>query len=394
MQKLRIFLGMKRTRRKLAEPVGFPKDEILEIRDLSRGGAGVARDAMGKVVFVPFAAPGDRVLARRLPPERGEKAQYAQAELLEVLTPGPDRVPPPCPVFAKCGGCEWQHLTYARQFATKASGLKHALSRVGVAAEGVPFDELQASQIYGYRNRIQLRGQGEKLGFYERGSKRLVPIQRCEIADERLNALMPGLAQQAPAASRGEFKVEIEVLPDGSTRTHFNRGHAAGGFRQVHDGQNAKLRQWVAEHAGGGELLLDLFGGSGNLSDLPVQAFERVVVVDTSAPPSAPPGDPRVYLRRAVSASALKDVAPAKPGCATAIFDPPRIGLGPDWAALEDAVRALGVRRALLVGCDADAWARDVSRFLGRGWRLLRLGALDLFPQTSHVEGLACLAWE
>src|SRR6476661_4122262 len=114
--------------------------EIIQITDLSRSGAGVGRDASGRVVFVPFTAPGDQVRV-----EIGaEEKNYAEAKLLEVISPSPQRAVPPCPVFGKCGGCEWQHLPYELQWSTKKKGLEHSLKRVGVEFEGAQWEEFPA----------------------------------------------------------------------------------------------------------------------------------------------------------------------------------------------------------------------------------------------------------
>jgi tRNA/tmRNA/rRNA uracil-C5-methylase (TrmA/RlmC/RlmD family) len=76
---------------------------------------------------------------------------------------------------------------------------------------------------------------------------------------------------------------------------------------------------------------------------------------------------------------------------ASAILDPPREGLDRDFAEIESGLRRLGVSEVAAVGCDANAWAQDVARFLRLGWRLERVAAFDLFPQTPHVEGIALL---
>jgi tRNA/tmRNA/rRNA uracil-C5-methylase (TrmA/RlmC/RlmD family) len=75
----------------------------------------------------------------------------------------------------------------------------------------------------------------------------------------------------------------------------------------------------------------------------------------------------------------------------SAVIDPPRIGLGQDFQTIADGIDRAGVKELVAVGCDPDSWARDVSRFLKRGWELDRVAALDLFPQTAHVESLARL---
>ena len=76
----------------------------------------------------------------------------------------------------------------------------------------------------------------------------------------------------------------------------------------------------------------------------------------------------------------------------TLIFDPPREGLGNDFQAIESILSShLKPSRILYVGCDVDSFARDVFRFTQKGYSLKRLGILDLFPQTIHLESLALL---
>ena len=374
------------------------------MHDLSRGGAGVARDAEGRVLFVPFAAPGDLVRVR-FAPARDERERYRPAELLEVLEPSPERVPAPCAVFGRCGGCQWQHLPYALQWKTKAGGVRQALARVQVGAPAL-WDEMPAERVWEYRNRVQLRGERGTLGFFAAGSNQLVPIERCEIARPEINARLPALREEA--ARRPErYKIEVEVGegPAGAVAETWNARHAARGFRQAHDEQNARLRQWVAERlrpaaeavAAGGPNphglydLYDLFGGSGNLSRGLAGAFRQVHCVDLGAPRDAPAEMPAnvSFHRASVGAWLARQAPTGRP--AFAILDPPREGLGAEAADILLALGRLGVSLVAHIGCDVDAWARDVARMTRQGWRLERVGALDFFPQTPHVECLAFL---
>ncbi|MCM2277717.1 MAG: TRAM domain-containing protein [Oligoflexia bacterium] len=361
---------------------------ILQVTDLARGGAGVAREESGRVVFIPFTAPGDRVRARIVEADK----RYAQAELLEVLEPSPARVTPKCPAFRRCGGCQWQHLPYELQWQTKARGAKHALARVGVALPAL-FEEFPAGQVWEYRNRVQLRGFKNELGFYAARSHQIVPLDRCDIARPEINEAWSALRHEGAALAK-PYKVEVEVLPDGSTRHAWNARHAAAGFRQVHDAQNEKLRETVGRTLRGG-VLLDLFGGAGNLS-LPIaDRFSEVHCVDLSVPRTRPEGTPANYHFHASPVARWlardQDRNWAATGEVSAILDPPREGLGGDFNGIADSLSRIGARRLVLVGCDPDAWARDVSRFLGRAWRLEACAVLDLFPQTPHVESVAIL---
>jgi 23S rRNA (uracil1939-C5)-methyltransferase len=379
-------------------------DEILEltIQDLSRGGAGVGRDASGRAIFVHGTAPGDRVRAR----VTEEKKRYAQAELVEVLERSPQRVEPRCSVFGpgagRCGGCQWQHLPYDLQWKTKVEGALHALSRVGFEAPSeLPREEFPAKNPWGYRNRIQLRGGAHGVGFYARGSHEVVPISRCEIAREELNDALPGLAAEARALP-APSKVEVDVDASGGVRTAWNARHAALGFRQVNDEQNEALRGWIgAQLMPSPEgLLLDLYGGAGNLSLGLTSRFGRIQCVDTGAPREAPEGAPSNFEFHARDVGRwvereLKSGAPGAPVGGAVILDPPREGCGEAIEGIARLAEARGLRQWIAVGCDPDAWAKDLWRLLkserGSSWRLERFAFFDFFPQTVHLESVALL---
>lgn len=356
----------------------------VEVQDLSRGGAGLARLESGAVVFVPFTAPGDVAEVEII---RVEK-RYVHARVLKLQKASSLRVEPRCAVFGVCGGCDWQHLPYEVQWERKVSGVLHALKRAGVGHEEPPLDAHPSREPWNYRNRIQLRGAGGKIGFYMRGSNEVVEVERCEIAKEALNARLQSRAsEQLPPEP---FKWEMTLSTDGQTvLDSWNRPHAALGFRQVNDAMNAELQAWVVSQAGRGEHLVDLFGGSGNLSRPLQDAFSKIDCVDVRVPAESPAshfrfwkGDALWWLRDHV-----RDFSDLK--CRVVLVDPPREGVGRRMPLLARAFEQIQVDRLIAVGCDPDAFARDVKGYLSQGFHLERLAVFDLFPQTHHVEAAA-----
>ncbi len=356
----------------------------MRIQDLARGGAGVGRDEAGRVIFVPFTAPGDLVQVEIVE----EQKNYAQGRLLEVIESSPVRQVPPCSAFMRCGGCQWQHLPYELQWKTKVAGARHAIKRTQVAFEG-EWEEFPAERIWEYRNRVQARGFGGELGFFAEGTKSLVPVDRCEIARPEINAQWARI-RAAGAKKPAPFKVEIEVLEDGHVREAWNARHAALGFRQIHDEQNEKLRSWVASVLPPGRVLYDLYGGSGNLSWALREQMLEVHCVDFGAPAERSIGTFRFH--RGDVARWISHFEPQTAANDTlAVLDPPREGLGSDFTTIADGLERLRVSQFVAVGCDADAWARDLSRFQRRGWKVTKAAVFDLFPQTPHVESVAML---
>lgn len=359
----------------------------LKITDLARGGAGVAREDSGRVIFVPFTVTGDLVRVKLLE----ENKRYAQGELIEVLEPSPIRQKPPCPVFGRCGGCQWQHIPYGTQWETKTRGVLHALSRLSIEIPGSP-DLLPAEEIWNYRNRIQLRGERSEIGFYAAKSHERIAIESCETARKEINQALAEVRQEG-AKFEQPYKVEVEVLPNGEIRKSWNARHAAGGFRQVHDQQNEKLRNWVASHIAPDGRVLDLFGGNGNLGGPVSLRSEHVDCVDISAPEGTKnPDYPHLQFHRSETSKWVKKTARAgNPHYDSAVIDPPREGFGDELSIVAPLLEGFGVREIVAVGCDPDSWARDLNRWIRRGWTLQRVGILDLFPQTPHVESLAKL---
>lgn len=360
--------------------------EVLElsVQDVARGGAGVARAETGQVVFIPLTAPGDRVRAQVLKRNR----RVIHAELVELLEAGPHRVEPRCPAFGQCGGCQWQHLDYELQWQVKLRGVHEALRRVAVVLDPPP-DEFPATHVWEYRNRIQVRGRGRELGFFAAASRELVPVDRCDLADPALNARWEEVRSKGERVG-GAYKVELDVDEAGRVRFAWDSPHGAAGFRQVHEAQNQRMRAWVDAALGEGDELLDLYGGRGNLSELPGVRFQTVHCVDPGAPHA---GDERRRFHQArttpwVATHARK----APPGLRrAAILDPPRQGLGRDGDRIAKALADLGACEVVLVSCDPDAFARDIGAFLRRGYELDRAAVLDFFPQTKHVESVARL---
>ena len=359
-------------------------EKVLHVFDLSRGGAGVARDEEGCIFFIPYTVPEDvvRVLVVR------QKKQYGQAKVLEILQPSSWRQQPRCPAFGVSGGCHWQHIPYEFQWKTKREGVKQALRRAGLSSCSVLFEEVPAEKIWEYRNRIQLKGdqeQGVRLGFFQSGSHKLVPVHRCDLAHPAINALWKDFAFEG--MGRGKFQLEVEV-EGAEVHRRWNAKPSERGFRQVHEEQNAKLQAWVAgclKHFPQATLY-DLYGGSGNLSRGLASEMEEIHCVDSMI--SSPDHQDRVFFHRAsvvpwMQEASLQAVQQKK---RVAILDPPRGGIGEDAEKLDRAFQRLGISELIAIGCHTDAWIRDLVHWQKKRWILEKVLILDLFPQTYHVE--------
>ncbi|MBP2669491.1 MAG: methyltransferase, TrmA family, partial [Deltaproteobacteria bacterium] len=188
--------------------MGTGPGELLQVKTVSpvHGGYALARAEGVGVLFVRWALPGEEVRVRI-----GErKRDYAFAEAVEILSPSPHRVEPPCEVFGECGGCQLQHAGYSYQLSMKQDVLREAFRRIG-RMEVVP-EIAPAGAPFGYRYRGQFKTDGEAIGFFAERSRRLVPVARCPLMVDAINRALHSLRGLGGIAPVGE----IHLASDGT----------------------------------------------------------------------------------------------------------------------------------------------------------------------------------
>ncbi|MEE2793067.1 MAG: 23S rRNA (uracil(1939)-C(5))-methyltransferase RlmD [Acidobacteriota bacterium] len=158
---------------------------LVDIHRFENGGKGVGSlpattTGQHNSVFVPRSAPGDllRVRVTRV------RRQYLEAEPLEILAAGPDRIDPVCPHWHEgCGGCSWQHLRYSAQLSAKAAEVKHNLAEVG-GFQNLAIDPIVAAdEPWFYRNKMEFTFNAHHgLGLHVAGDwRRVVPVTDCRL---------------------------------------------------------------------------------------------------------------------------------------------------------------------------------------------------------------------
>jgi 23S rRNA (uracil1939-C5)-methyltransferase len=179
----------------------------LTIEKAVYGGAGLARHE-GKVVFVPGALPGEQVEAEAA----RQTSSFAEATLLRVLTPSADRVEAPCPHYGVCGGCQYQHAAYPAQVRMKQGILAETLGRAGLRE--LPAIAALTAEPWEYRNRIRLHiaPHTHAVGYLQRGSHRLLPIEVCPIAAPLLQQTLRAMQTVAVDNLLGDWCAEAELF--------------------------------------------------------------------------------------------------------------------------------------------------------------------------------------
>lgn len=418
----------------------------LTVSSLTSLGEGVARLEEGFVVLVPFVIPGERVRARVF----RVTTSYANADLVEVLTPSADRVEPRCSLFGTCGGCQYQHIPLRVQREWKRQHVIDALSRIGGYIES-PLDakhpllcvELEttvrptigASEelAYGYRSKITPHHDGPRgethevgpIGFHEASRRRLVDVLSCPIASPAINEALPAVRAKAREHARGKAMQIAEVRARGEKRRPAKGAtlllrdaddgvetdpralvrssvegvlfeFPAGEFFQNNPSVLSLLVQHVVRRARGGghiDRLVDAYCGGGFFALCAARHFESVVGVEVSAD--------NVAAARANAERNQIFNADFHAGEVEALFEPliRAGGVSPGrTTVILDPPRkgcseqflqqlfAFRPARVVYVSCDAATQARDALAFATAGYALREAQPFDLFPQTRHIE--------
>jgi 23S rRNA (uracil1939-C5)-methyltransferase len=342
------------------------------------------------------------------PPRGGRRTGTVK----RIVAPSPLRETPQCPVFDRCGGCDWQYLAYDGQIAWKRRILVENLQRIG----GLTVDETAVTAVsgapYGYRSRVRLHRGPDGSGFYARNSKEVVAIRHCPVATDGINALLAAAADgTVPRIADGATLVDGGEAVYRSDRDRRSRimfadvpfTCATAGFSQSNRALLPELGRLMAAtvHT---DVLIDLYAGAGLLPvlvatyrDAPVR---RVVCVEPDRRNTA-------YITENIAAVAPTAAVRVIPRTAegavsgltadsrtTVLLDPPRGGLNKTvrrWL-LAAAERSAGTAAPDIVylSCDSAALSRDIAA-LSEGYVVESLTVIDFFPQTAHIETLAVL---
>ncbi|HEY2018544.1 MAG TPA: class I SAM-dependent RNA methyltransferase [Bryobacteraceae bacterium] len=390
----------------------------VTVEKLVYGGDGLGR-LEGRVVLAPYVLPGERIRAKA----EQEKPGLIRARTVEVLVKAAERVQAPCPYFARCGGCHYQHAPYEFQLAAKKAILVEELRRLG-KIEAPAEIGVVAAEPWGYRNRAQFQVEKGRIGYREARSHKLCAVDRCPIASPKLNEVIGTLNGMTGDRRWPRFLRTLEVFTDEQqvqlnvletdqpvARRFFewcaemipglveNVLDYEGKFRvsrnsffQVNRFLPGRLVDAAVEGAEG-ETAVDVYAGVGLFSMALAGKFREVTAVESG---SAAVRDLRFNAERAGLANVHAEQKSAEEyleGVELApdfvLLDPPRAGLG------KVVVRRLGELRpgrVTIVSCDPATLARDMAGLLAEGYRVEKMTLVDLFPQTYHLETVVTLS--
>jgi len=365
--------------------------------------------ADGLTVMVPLAAPGDRLRVRIVE----LKKRLAFAEIVEVVATGPERIEPPCPYFGTCGGCDFQHLNYGAQLAAKVSIIDDCLRRIGKIEPASEIKVVASPAEFGYRSRARWHLDRERraIGYYARNSHDVIDVATCPILTPELESELAKLRQEIRWEGIWADQAEVEATSgDGGEVSRFSNDSAeasrdltfsSGGFdykfsAEVFFQANKLLIPSLIDAAIGdltGAAAFDLYAGVG-LFTLPLASKFAAVTAVEGSPKSVR------YAKQNVLNAGLDNVKLINDSIAgflngnskrrvdLVLLDPPRSGPEPQTI---NRIAALRPAQISYVSCEPSILARDLRLLIDAGYTLDSVTAVDLFPQSHHVETVARL---
>ncbi|CAN5437727.1 23S rRNA (uracil(1939)-C(5))-methyltransferase RlmD [soil metagenome] len=383
----------------------YKNGEILEvsIEKIIPNGFGLAF-AENLTFFVSLAARGDklRVKINQL------KGKTAFAEIVEITKASANRVEPRCAYFGRCGGCDFQQIDYQTQLEAKVGIVRDCLSRIGKINYEKEIEIIGSPRDYEYRARAawHIDTRRKKIGYFQRNSHQVIDVKTCPILTPELQNLLTELRETVEWESFWAEIVEVEAANSGGEVSIYSNeivepteeiSFQSNGNRYFYDAQsffqgNPFLIESLIETAtknAKGETALDLYCGVG-LFTLPLtKNFSKVVGIE---------GNERAvdFARKNIENARIEHAhifaenvsewlaenAAELHEIDFVLLDPPRAGT--EKETIENLLK-IKPKEISYVSCEPSTLARDL-RILSESYSIESITAIDLFPQTHHVE--------
>jgi len=405
----------------------------IGIETLVMGGDGLGRWE-GKVVFVPYGVPGD-ILEVEIVKDHSD---YTFAKIIEVISPSPNRANVPCPIFGRCGGCQWLHIDYTTQLEAKEMLTARELRKL-IDDDTHILPIIPSTPSMEYRCRAKLRLTKDQIGFYEKRSRQVVAMGGCPLMAPVMNRIILILYRHMQVLKKvREIDIltcedEQRVLVSLTSRERLpaihqifhaikENTHTHVGLRVLWKGKASSLGpQTIEESILGLPLrvgfdsfsqnnrflkdeiaslileqarpwidrpILELYAGIGTFT-LPLARGGAKVIAVEGHLPSARLLKRNVPTADVIEASCEQALDKLKGNeFPLIILDPPRTGCSPQ---VRRRIGTIHPQAILYISCNPPTMARDMLYWKAQGYRLTFIQPLDMFPHTGHVEAVGLM---
>lgn len=407
---------------------------IVNIEKIVYGGKGLGK-LNSKTCFIPYVLPNEKVKINI----KKDKKSFCEGYPLEILEKSEYRVNPECEYYTKCGGCDFQHISYEKQLDLKKEILEEALFRLGKIEKKV--DKIIPSENpFYYRNRVQFKINNGEFGFFAPESNDIINIDSCKISHLKINEAIESLKKLSknhknikeihifyPNTEKAllniylnefeelDFQTIKENLPIsingagiylknkriktfGKSFTFekvgkYNFRISLDSFFQVNRFQIENILNEVLKEIEENKIVGDIFCGVG-LFTIPVAKKSKKsfgVEINKSAVKDANynlkiNNIQNTKIFETSASKALDIISGYQPEIL--IFDPPRTGLYKDL--INKVLNLKKLEKIVYVSCNPATASRDIN-LLADKFKLKKVKMIDMFPQTHHIESIFVL---
>lgn len=375
-----------------------------------------------KVTFIDKVVPEDIVEIELTK----EKKKYNEAKLIKIINPSPLRIDAKCPYFSKCGGCQFQNITYENTIKYKKEKIVNIFSKHKISI----FPEVITNiSPYNYRNKITLKVNNYKMGFYINKTHNLVEINKCLLANPAINASIPLIKRfnicNGEVTIRCNQNAEILIVINSQDNLNIDTNYLKSKIKLVgivvnnktYYGENSlfermnnllfkisydsffqvnpfiasQLFQIIGDNIDSSDKVLDLYCGVGTLSLMAAKKAQKVLGIEVvpnaiiNALFNARIND--LNNTQFVINDASTAISKIKPDFNKIIVDPPRSGLTKN---IIDVLLKIKPDEIIYVSCDPQTLVRDFT-LLSSIYEIKKSYILDMFSYTYHIETILIL---
>lgn len=358
-----------------------------------------------------------------------KKKKFNIGRVKKYITLSPDRVEPICPYFKLCGGCDLMHISYQNGLKFKQDKIINIIEKY-TSIDSKKIKDILYSNEYYYRNKVTFQVKG-KIGFYDKKSYDIVPIEHCYISSKKINELLTilnscnlnGIEQIMIRTNEQENMVVIyskqiskEIIDklknkcsliqyDGKYKLISGNDYiidsigdykfiiSPASFYQVNKNTIKMLYDKVLEYLepNKNDVVLDLYSGTGTIGIYVSNFVKKIISVEIN----------KFAVDDAIKNKELNNVSNIEFICNdvsnvidqfkqqidSIIVDPPRSGLDDKTIMW---LKEIKPNKIVYVSCDPITLARDLEK-LSSIYDINEITPVDMFPNTSHVECVCAL---
>ena len=355
-----------------------------------------------------------------------ETNKYYEGEVIKYIKKSRDRVSVSCPYYKFCGGCNILHMNYDNQINYKKDKLKNILKKF--SGLNLNIDVIKNKDVIGYRNKIELKIQDNRWGYYNSNTHNFVEIDKCLLAKDSINKVIQN--KKYINVSNGKIiirsnyndeillcietkdKVDIDIdsLKNNiklvgvvvNNKTYYGDNFFYeminnkifkvnyNSFFQINNYITKEMINVINDNCSG-KILLDLYCGVGFLGQVIDYEFDKIYgielnrnsVIDAINNAKINKISNTYYM----CGDSSKLISNIKENIDTLIIDPPRSGL---YKNMVNDVLNISSDKIIYVSCNPITLGRDIN-LLKEKYMVEKIYLLDMFSNTFHFESVCVL---